>query len=448
MRIQFSSISYINLILYHIAIVPLFYYLPFLSKPYGILLLILGYLYIVKNQNRNEEALLVAAYVIGNEVFLKMINGNILYEIGKYSVIFYLFLGMYYKGFSRSAIVYWIFLLLLIPGIIYATYNLNFDTDIRKTIAFNISGPICLGFSAIYCYRRNVTFEQLNKIVLCIGMPVVSIVTNMVIIAPNIKKYAIGTASNPHTSGNWASNQVSTAVGLGLFCIFVRILLHSKDKLLLVVNIFLAVGVSYRGMATFSRGGMFTSFFMIITFTAMIFLISNSRIKFNMLRYSVVATVIISATWIYTSEQTNGMINKRYANQDPSGREEKSKFTGRENLFEEELDLFLKNPFFGVGVAKSKELRLEETGIDAAVHSELSRMLSEHGAFGFFGLVILFLTPLILYLDNTKHIFLIPFFIFWILTINHSAMRLAAPAFVYALTLLKVNFNEKPTLPG
>jgi hypothetical protein len=39
-----------------------------------------------------------------------------------------------------------------------------------------------------------------------------------------------------------------------------------------------------------------------------------------------------------------------------------------------------------------------------------------------------------------------PFLLFWFLTINHAAMRIAAPAFIYALSLLKVHFIS-PEIP-
>ncbi|HEU4495769.1 MAG TPA: O-antigen ligase domain-containing protein, partial [Flavobacterium sp.] len=85
-------------------------------------------------------------------------------------------------------------------------------------------------------------------------------------------------------------------------------------------------------------------------------------------------------------------------------------------------------------------------GIEAASHNEITRMLAEHGVLGAFAFLILFLTPLILYIDNKKHLYLLAFFIFWLLTINHAAMRLAAPAFIYSLTLLKVVAFEKPLI--
>jgi hypothetical protein len=68
--------------------------------------------------------------------------------------------------------------------------------------------------------------------------------------------------------------------------------------------------------------------------------------------------------------------------------------------------------------------------------------MGEHGALGILMLVILFSTPIFLYLDNKQHLFLFCFLFFWLLTINHAAMRTAAPAFVYALSLLKVRFDD------
>ena len=70
-------------------------------------------------------------------------------------------------------------------------------------------------------------------------------------------------------------------------------------------------------------------------------------------------------------------------------------------------------------------------------------MLAEHGSLGILCLIILLITPLFLYLDNQHNVYLICFIVFWILTINHAAMRLAAPAFIYSLSLLKVVINEK-----
>jgi hypothetical protein len=111
-------------------------------------------------------------------------------------------------------------------------------------------------------------------------------------------------------------------------------------------------------------------------------------------------------------------------------------------LAADEVETFLKNPILGVGVGRNMELRYARTGEIIVSHNEITRMIAEHGSLGILGLIILFLTPLILYIDNKYNIYLLCFLAFWLLTINHAAMRLAAPAFMYSLSLLKVNPNE------
>ena len=96
-----------------------------------------------------------------------------------------------------------------------------------------------------------------------------------------------------------------------------------------------------------------------------------------------------------------------------------------------------------MGVGRNKEVRLDETGINSASHNEISRTLAEHGSLGILTLLILFLTPIFLYLNDRSQIFALGFMVFWLLTINHAAMRIAAPAFVYGLALLRVRFVQE-----
>jgi hypothetical protein len=147
-------------------------------------------------------------------------------------------------------------------------------------------------------------------------------------------------------------------------------------------------------------------------------------------------------TWIYSSDQTGGLIDKRYGNQDVSGKMKGDRFTGRGELATDEIESFLNNPIFGVGVARNQELRFEKRGESIVSHNELTRMLAEHGSLGILCLLILFFTPVTLYLDNKYNTYLWCFIIFWLLTINHAAMRLAAPAFVYSLSLLKIHLDD------
>lgn len=433
--------SYLYLILFHVLIGALAFYVPLTSKIFGYGIFIFGAYYIIKKQNRNNEALIAAAYVVGSEVFLRMTDGNPLYEISKYGVIVFIFIGMYYNGFAKGAAPYWIFLLLLIPSVIISTFTLNFDTNIRKAIAFNISGPVCLGLASLYTFRRKMALEQINTILLSMGLPIVSCMVYLTLYTPNIRDVITSTQSSFETSGGYGPNQVATILGLGMFIFFSRIILDSKTKFQIILNLILVLNITYRGIVTFSRGGMITGFLMIILLLAFLYFKSNfsGRVKLNYIIVFMIFGMI--ATWTYTSLQTGGLIDKRYANQDAAGRAKESQFTGREDVAQNEIDSFLKNPIFGVGVGKGAEIREDETGVKVLSHDEITRMLAEHGTLGILGLLILFFTPLVLYLENKFNMFLLCFVAFWFLTINHAAMRTAAPAFVYSLSLLNIQLG-------
>jgi hypothetical protein len=438
-----EDIAYFQIILFHAVLGFVIYLFPFMAKIYGYAIFIVGSFYIIKTQNKNNEALIAAAYVVGSEVFLRMTGGNPLYEIAKYGVMVFIFMGMYYSGFSKNATPYWLFLLLLIPSIVLTTFVLNFETNLKNSIAFNLSGPVCLGVASIYTYRRKIPLDQMNTILLSMGLPIVSCMVYLTFYTPNIQDVVTGTQSNFETSGGFGPNQVATFLGLGMFIFFSRIILESRTKFMLALNLLIAINMSYRGIITFSRGGMITGFLMILLLLFFLYYKSNytGRVKLNYIIVFIALAMV--ATWTYTSYQTGGLIDKRYANQDARGRTKEGQFTGREDVAQNEINLFLKNPIFGVGVGKGTEARFEETGIAVLSHDEITRMLAEHGTLGIVGLLILFFTPLVLYLENKFNMFLLCFLAFWFLTINHAAMRTAAPAFVYSLSLLNVYFEKK-----
>lgn len=436
--------DYLLLILLHIAIGIGVFYIPFLSMAYAIFIFLAGIIYIVKHQNKQNEVLVVAAYITGSEILLRASHGVPVYEFAKYAVAILMLYGMFYSGFSKNAIPYWVYILLLIPAVLLATFVLNGDTEDRKIISFTISGPFCLGICALYTYQRKVMMETVEKILLAMGLPILSFATYLIFYNPSIKEVITGTDSNFATSGGFGPNQVSTILGLGIFIFFVRIILNSKNPFVLLVNATITIVLTFRAIVTFSRGGVFTAAIIIVFFLLCIYYYSKyrTRVKINYLvMFTLLATMAI---WGYSSMQTHGFIEKRYANQDAKGRIKKSKMSGREDLMSSELEMFYSHPILGVGVGKSIEMRKEKTGIDSASHNEITRLLAEHGALGILILLILFFTPIFLFLDNKQHIFLFSFLFFWILTINHAAMRIAAPAFVYSLALLKVYIFPPP----
>ena len=435
--------TYLKFVILHIVIGVVCFTLPILTKLYSLIVFGGGLWYVIKNKNRNLEVLQVAAYITGIEVFFRMTNGMHITEYAKYSIIIFMVIGMFYDGMKKSSVIYILFLLLLLPGVFVGVNNLRFDTNVRKAIAFNISGPVCLGVSAIYCIGKDLTFQKLKIILTAMTLPIATATTYIFLFNPSVKDVVTNTQSNFEASGGYGPNQVSTILGLGMFLFFTQLLLNSKDKKVTIVNTILLAIVSYRAIVTFSRGGVMTGLAMIGFLSIFTFFILNAQAKAKLIFYGILGLIFSAAIWGYSSMETGGMINKRYANQSARGVEKESQLSGRETLMSTELQMFMENPFLGVGVGKNKEYREELTGIEAASHNEITRMVAEHGMFGIFAFMILVITPLFRFLANRRNIFIISFVAFWGLTINHAAMRLAAPAFVYALSLLNVKFTEE-----
>ena len=79
-------------------------------------------------------------------------------------------------------------------------------------------------------------------------------------------------------------------------------------------------------------------------------------------------------------------------------------------------------------------------GKNVAAHIEYSRMLAEHGVFGLASLMLLFITPIAIFnnINNPdKKTIMILFGLLAILTMTHSAMRIAMPCLMYSFIFPK-----------
>ena len=74
-------------------------------------------------------------------------------------------MGLFYRGFHFKASSYLLYILLLVPSVYVSLYVLDVSTNIRKAIAFNLSGPVTLGVAALFCYKIKLTKLQLNSII-------------------------------------------------------------------------------------------------------------------------------------------------------------------------------------------------------------------------------------------------------------------------------------------
>tara|TARA_B100000287_G_scaffold434228_1_gene498126 strand:+ start:19 stop:915 length:897 start_codon:yes stop_codon:yes gene_type:complete len=276
-----------------------------------------------------------------------------------------------------------------------------------------------------------------------------------VIKTPEYSKISFSLGGNDQTSGGFGANQVSTILGLGMFLSFYawmnKLLFsgsHSLDGLF--IGLF-----AYQGFLTFSRGGMFVGIIAII-FYYVLFRSSSSFKQIKELRslrpflFFGLAIVILISTWVLIQDLSSGTIALRYLGETPttiSGDKIRSLntiTTGRYAVFLADLNLWYDNIIFGTGTGYSQFLR--GNGLDGiAAHTELSRLLAEHGIFGFLIVVLMFYLFLKIFTINKKNInrpVLICLFIIGIGTSTHSAMRTFVTPILIGLSLMRVNTRE------
>lgn len=436
---------YYKLLVFHVFLaVVIFLFSPFATLYFLFITIFFSYkILMAPKKNKSFYVLMACAYIVGIEVFLRMNGGTFFYEAIKYLVIAFIMMGLISNSFSNQSLIFVLYILLLIPGIFVAVTEMGFQTDIRRAIAFNLSGPVCLGITAVFCYKRTITYKQIQNILLFFLLPIVSMTVYLVLYTPNLQEVITGTGSNFETSGGFGPNQVATVLGIGMFVLAVRFFISKEIIFNRLFDLALLSILSFRALVTFSRGGVITAIIMILSFIGLYYIKVNVKTKFRIKFSLLIFIIMILFTWLISSVQTGGFIDKRYANQDAAGRVKEDVTTGRTDLVAFEFNEFIDNPFLGIGVGKVKEERLNETGVEAASHNEMSRIVAEHGLLGVFAFLILLITPLVYRIKNKSNLFFYSFYIFWLLTINHSAMRIAAPAFIYGLCLLNITYEIK-----
>lgn len=441
-----TNITYITVIGLHVLLGVLIYLNESLAKVYFFCTLVyfLNRIVISSNNLKTFEVLKACAYFVGAEVLFRTTRGSISYEAAKYLVIVFMIMGMFYKGLSGKGYPYFIYLMFLVPSIFVASTTLSFDANFRTNIAFVLSGPVCLGVAALFCYDKKVSITQVHKILLYMVLPIITNTIYIFFYNPSVREVISNTGSNRDSSGGWGANQVATILGLGMFIMAVRIFTKSPTIFLKTLNIIIFSAISFRAIVTFSRGGVITAIIAIIAFLTMYFLKVSVKRKNEIVMMGLVFVFSMVATWVISSSQTDGYIDLRYSNKDHLGREKSDVTTGRGQLFAEELEGFMSNPFFGIGSSRAKDARIEIDGQGVTSHSETSRLLAEHGMFGVVILLILIFKPLEFRSRNKNSYFFYAFLCFWFATVNHSSMRLATPSFIYALALLNVTYEKNP----
>ncbi len=410
----------------------------FLSTLWAWSIFFYGIYSILKNRNRYNEAALFSAYSVGIEIALRMTAASIFWEFSKYSVIIFCLLGLYMENIRghKISILMLIYILSFFPSIIFIPY-ISFN-EWRQVVAFNLSGPLTLFISVLYFRNRLFYKKELLQVFRALLFPITTMSIIIFLRLPSLDKILFSSEANQALSGYYGPNQVSSMLGIIVAVIGLTKLLNYRIFKNELIDYLLLGICALQAFLTFARGGMITA---IISIGFAWFVSSQKKSKNTLIKKSkiIFLTIIIIIIWNFSADFTGGMIQDRYIAVISSDEPGQIAGTSRTLIMLADLNIFLDNFITGVGPGMANDLRkVYGYGKSVAAHSEITRLLAEHGLLGVMALIVSIVFILKEYFfrdENNKTIFMC-FILIAVLTMFHSAMRLAMPGFIFGLAFM------------
>lgn len=408
---------------------------PLIATGHALLTLIIGLGFSLLGRDHNiagERTLLVAAYISGVEVLWRSVDAAVFWEYGKYSTIAVLGISLLRRpGPIRLHPLPVAYFMVLLPSITLWFGEGNFNLA-RQLISSTLSGPLCLAMTIIFCYQQILTPANRNRLFLAIIAPTISLATialHTTLTTPNIK---FGTSSNFITSGGFGPVQVSAALSLGILACFLYIFFNKRS---ISPDVQLVWGLLFwfltQALLSFSRTGAYIS--LVVVIAMLLFYSKNVWTRpTELIRtwYPLIFAAIVTLYIIVPrlDNFTSGFFTERFTERST---------THRIDLMDYQLQIWRENPIAGVGPGRSSIELIRFFDFRVASHSEITRLLAEHGILGLVALLLLIgsgFYRLGVAQGTLAKIFVLGFLIWAVGVSQSNGLRTAAPAFIYGLT--------------
>ncbi|MDX2041240.1 MAG: O-antigen ligase family protein [Acidobacteriota bacterium] len=398
---------------------------PILGTAHAVITLAVGLYFAVGN--RHERVVYVGAYIVSSEVLWRMTQAYTFWEYGKYALSAVLMTAIIRHGMFRGSMLPLLYFALLLPSAIFPLANIPSDS-LRMYLSFNLSGPFALMASVWFLSQIRLTTDQIYRTFLSLIAPAVTIATVAAYGLLTASAIRFGRESNALASGGYGPNQVSALLGLSILSAFLYLLLQKRGWNVKVLLFLVIVGLAAQSALTFSRTGLYSAGLSLLV--ALFYLARDTQARFKLVLFGL--SLFLLANYLVfpvLDEYTGGALANRFQN---------TSLTGRETILQSDLLIWSQNPVFGVGPGMSTFSR-GTFYRESASHTEFSRLLAEHGLFGLFALMVLaFMGWQHWRLTRTvqgKALSLA--WLSWsVLFMLSTGMRLAAPAFIFALTAI------------
>lgn len=398
------------------------------SSAYSWGVLLVGIFWILRDK-QPVRVMYLCAYLVGAELVWRSTGAGVFYEFGKYAITFLLILAILKFKLLPTAnkwpVLYFV---LLLPSIFLLPL---FD---RQTISFFLSGPFLLAVSVMFFSSVKIGLDQLKRMIVAVLGPTVGIAFLALFTTFTVNELVFATESNFTTSGGFGPVQVSLQLGFGALLAFYYATLEKESRPIAITMLILAVWLISQSVFTFSRSGLYNSIGALLV--GAFFLFRQPRQRVSLLLGGILALVIF--IWVIfpaLDDFTGGMLGLRFQDTTPSG---------RETLIRADLQAFIENPLFGVGVGQAKFYH-GRFGIFTSSHTEYTRLLSEHGSLGLLAMLILlgFAASRVFKKMSPAQKGIAMLLTAWaMLYMLNTTMRTAAPGFIFGLAGATFLFEE------
>jgi len=375
------------------------------------------------------------AYIVASEVLWRMTKAAIFWESAKYAitVLFGIWLlRRHRRTIPPQAMLYFV---LLLPAVV-VTLNQTPLAEARGQISFNLSGPLALAMCVLFFAGTTMTAREFQRLLLAPLGPLAGITTIAIQHTVTARVIEFTQESNRVTSGGFGPNQVAAALGLGAL-LALLVVLQPRARLSIRVIALVAMAVlTTQSALTLSRGGLIAA--AAAGALAAWHLADDRRIRGQMLKLA--PLVFAAAAWVIVPRLdafTGGALSMRFRDTSPGLRLE---------LVSGDLRIWRDNPVFGAGPGMARPLR-SGASEPVAAHTEFTRLAAEHGLFGVLAAMLLIQMAWKRYRQARSPAAkaLVASLTGWsLLFMLHSAMRLAAPSFLFGLAFASPVFRAAP----
>jgi O-antigen ligase len=410
----------VRFLLLHAPLMLVFINLPFAATLHSLLTVLVGLHFLIQDKHPIRVSW-VLAYIAGAEILWRGAESTLVWEYGKYTVLFLSVLALLkYRLLNKVTLWPILFLLALLPGVFVAPI---FD---REAISFQLAGPIALAVASLFFSAVEFRKSDLQRLFLAMVAPTLSMGVLILYYALTGNIEFSGAGANEVVTGGIGANQVTSAVSFGVMGAFFLAFLNYRDVFLRNLMIALAVGLTIASVLTFSRAGLWNTLGAVLI--AALFL-SRDRWRSGRFFNTVLVLAVLAAVVIFPflMNLTGGALAQRFSDMDS---------TGRDVLVEIDYQVFLDNPIWGVGVGQSIYYHLPYFGYPKPTHTEYTRLLAEHGFFGVMAIVILLgvtLSRMFSGRSSFSKSVSTGFTIWALLYMLHSATRMVAPSLAFGL---------------